>query len=59
LTIAAIPYLFVFFTAEFFSTLGRTLAVGAKADFYIRADGAPSASIRVALSFPGHRSSRK
>ncbi len=32
LSVAAIPYLFVFFAAEFFSTLGTTLAVGAKAD---------------------------
>jgi adenine/guanine/hypoxanthine permease len=32
LTLAAIPYLFVFFASEFFSTLGTTLAVGAKAD---------------------------
>ena len=32
LTVAAIPYLFVFFAAEFFSTLGTTLAVGAKAN---------------------------
>jgi len=32
LTVAAIPYLFVFFSAEFFSTLGTTLAVGAKAN---------------------------
>jgi AGZA family xanthine/uracil permease-like MFS transporter len=31
LTVTAIPYLFVFFAAEFFSTLGTTLAVGAKA----------------------------
>jgi AGZA family xanthine/uracil permease-like MFS transporter len=28
LTLAAFPYLFVFFTSEFFSTLGTTLAVG-------------------------------
>jgi len=32
LTVAAIPFLFVFFAAEFFSTLGTTLAVGAKAN---------------------------
>jgi len=32
LTVAAIPYLFVFFAAEFFSTLGTTLAAGAKAN---------------------------
>jgi adenine/guanine/hypoxanthine permease len=32
LSVASIPYLFVFFAAEFFSTLGTTLAVGAKAD---------------------------
>ncbi|MFP6561781.1 NCS2 family permease [Paraburkholderia sp. B3] len=32
LTIAALPYLFAFFAAEFFSTLGTTLAVGAKAN---------------------------
>jgi len=32
LTVTAIPYLFVFFAAEFFSTLGTTLAVGAKAN---------------------------
>ncbi|MDE1180414.1 NCS2 family permease [Paraburkholderia sp.] len=32
LTVAAVPYLFVFFAAEFFSTLGTTLAVGAKAN---------------------------
>lgn len=32
LTLAAVPYLFVFFAAEFFSTLGTTLAVGAKAN---------------------------
>jgi len=32
LSVAAIPYLFVFFAAEFFSTLGTTLAVGAKAN---------------------------
>jgi len=31
LTIAALPYLFAFFAGEFFSTLGTTLAVGAKA----------------------------
>lgn len=31
LSVAAIPFLFVFFAAEFFSTLGTTLAVGAKA----------------------------
>jgi AGZA family xanthine/uracil permease-like MFS transporter len=31
LTLAALPYLFVFFASEFFSTLGTTLAVGAKA----------------------------
>lgn len=31
LTIAAVPFLFVFFASEFFSTLGTTLAVGAKA----------------------------
>lgn len=31
LTIAALPYIFAFFAAEFFSTLGTTLAVGAKA----------------------------
>lgn len=31
LTIAALPYLFAFFAAEFFSTLGTTLAVGGKA----------------------------
>lgn len=30
-TIAALPYLFAFFAAEFFSTLGTTLAVGGKA----------------------------
>ena len=32
LTLASLPYLFVFFAAEFFSTLGTTLAVGAKAN---------------------------
>lgn len=32
LTLGALPYLFVFFAAEFFSTLGTTLAVGAKAN---------------------------
>ncbi|VVE02398.1 Adenine permease AdeQ [Pandoraea pneumonica] len=31
LTVAALPYLFAFFAAEFFSTLGTTLAVGGKA----------------------------
>jgi len=31
LTIAAVPFMFVFFASEFFSTLGTTLAVGAKA----------------------------
>jgi len=31
LTLIALPYLFAFFVAEFFSTLGTTLAVGAKA----------------------------
>lgn len=31
LSLAALPYLFAFFAAEFFSTLGTTLAVGAKA----------------------------
>lgn len=31
LSIAALPYLFAFFAGEFFSTLGTTLAVGAKA----------------------------
>jgi AGZA family xanthine/uracil permease-like MFS transporter len=31
LVLAALPYLFAFFVAEFFSTLGTTLAVGAKA----------------------------
>jgi AGZA family xanthine/uracil permease-like MFS transporter len=31
LSLAALPYMFVFFAAEFFSTLGTTLAVGAKA----------------------------
>lgn len=30
-TLAALPYLFAFFAAEFFSTLGTTLAVGGKA----------------------------
>ncbi|WP_431824249.1 NCS2 family permease [Burkholderia sp. F1] len=32
LTLAAAPYLFAFFAAEFFSTLGTALAVGAKAN---------------------------
>jgi AGZA family xanthine/uracil permease-like MFS transporter len=32
LSLATLPYLFVFFASEFFSTLGTTLAVGAKAD---------------------------
>jgi len=32
LSLAALPYLFAFFAAEFFSTLGTTLAVGAKAN---------------------------
>ncbi|MGN4152540.1 NCS2 family permease [Burkholderia gladioli] len=32
LTLASLPYLFAFFAAEFFSTLGTTLAVGAKAN---------------------------
>ncbi|WP_179401414.1 NCS2 family permease [Burkholderia guangdongensis] len=32
LSIAAAPYLFAFFAAEFFSTLGTALAVGAKAN---------------------------
>lgn len=31
LTLAALPYMFAFFAAEFFSTLGTTLAIGAKA----------------------------
>lgn len=31
LSLAALPYMFAFFAAEFFSTLGTTLAVGAKA----------------------------
>jgi AGZA family xanthine/uracil permease-like MFS transporter len=31
LTLSALPYLFAFFAGEFFSTLGTTLAVGAKA----------------------------
>ena len=31
LSLAALPYMFVFFAAEFFSTLGTTLAVGGKA----------------------------
>jgi AGZA family xanthine/uracil permease-like MFS transporter len=31
LTLAALPYMFTFFAAEFFSTLGTTLAIGAKA----------------------------
>ncbi|MEJ8858003.1 NCS2 family permease [Variovorax robiniae] len=31
LTLAAAPFMFVFFASEFFSTLGTTLAVGAKA----------------------------
>lgn len=31
LTIKALPYLFAYFVAEFFSTMGTTLAVGAKA----------------------------
>lgn len=31
LTLAAFPYMFAFFAAEFFSTLGTTLAIGAKA----------------------------
>ncbi|MBA5745507.1 NCS2 family permease, partial [Escherichia coli] len=31
-TLAAAPYLFAFFAAEFFSTLGTALAVGAKAN---------------------------
>jgi adenine/guanine/hypoxanthine permease len=31
-TIALLPYLFIFFTGEFFSTLGTTLAVGGKAN---------------------------
>jgi AGZA family xanthine/uracil permease-like MFS transporter len=33
LSLQALPYLFAFFAAEFFSTLGTTLAVGAKAGF--------------------------
>lgn len=32
LSLAALPYMFAFFAAEFFSTLGTTLAVGAKAN---------------------------
>lgn len=32
LNLAALPYLFAFFAGEFFSTLGTTLAVGAKAE---------------------------
>jgi len=32
LSLSTLPYLFVFFASEFFSTLGTTLAVGAKAD---------------------------
>lgn len=32
LSLAALPYMFAFFAAEFFSTLGTTLAVGAKAE---------------------------
>ncbi len=32
LTLSSLPYLFAFFAAEFFSTLGTTLAVGAKAN---------------------------
>ncbi|WP_232491561.1 NCS2 family permease [Novosphingobium kaempferiae] len=31
LSIAALPYMFAFFAGEFFSTLGTTLAIGAKA----------------------------
>jgi adenine/guanine/hypoxanthine permease len=31
MTLAALPYLFAFFAGEFFSTLGTTLAIGAKA----------------------------
>jgi adenine/guanine/hypoxanthine permease len=31
ITLAALPYIFAFFAAEFFSTLGTTLAIGAKA----------------------------
>jgi AGZA family xanthine/uracil permease-like MFS transporter len=31
LTLAAFPYMFAFFAAEFFSTLGTTLAIGGKA----------------------------
>ena len=31
LSLAAVPYMFAFFASEFFSTLGTTLAVGAKA----------------------------
>ncbi|CAN5247369.1 NCS2 family permease [soil metagenome] len=31
LTLAALPYMFAFFAGEFFSTLGTTLAIGAKA----------------------------
>lgn len=31
LSLAALPYMFAFFAAEFFSTLGTTLAIGAKA----------------------------
>jgi len=32
LHLASLPYLFAFFASEFFSTMGTTLAVGAKAD---------------------------
>lgn len=38
LSIALLPYLFIFFTSEFFSTLGTTLAVGSKAGL-LDADG--------------------
>ena len=42
LTISALPYLFVFFAAEFFSTLGTTLAVGAKANLLDESGNLPN-----------------
>lgn len=42
LTLAAAPYLFAFFAAEFFSTLGTALAVGAKANLLDEHDNLPN-----------------
>jgi len=42
LTLAAFPYMFAFFAAEFFSTLGTTLAIGGKAGLTDAAGNLPN-----------------